>query len=354
MTSFLLPDLGEGLQEAEIVSWHVSEGDHVVADQPLVSVETEKAVVEIPSPQAGHVARLLARVGERIKVGAPLIEFESGAHVGSSALVGQLPPAAAGDAAVPPAQRTVPQPASGVRASPAVRNRARELSVDLAAITPTGPDRTITMTDVLAAAAQLPDDTVLRGARRTMAVNMAKAWREVVHATVQDEVDIGAWRAPDDVTVRMIRAVIAACRAEPSLNASFDSAAFALRRNETIDVGIATDRPEGLFVPVLRNAAAGTGEDWRAQIDRFQRGLDDRSLSPAELRGATITLSNFGTIAGRYATLIVVPPQVAIVGVGRVRERRLPLSVTFDHRAITGGMAARFLRAAILDLEKAN
>ena len=370
MKTFALPDLGEGLQDAEIVSWHVAEGDHVVADQPLLAVETEKAVVEIPSPQAGHISKLLAKVGERVKVGAPVLEFEEGAHAESGTVVGQL----AGPRAATPASPTAAPSASatrlasGVRASPAVRARARELGVDLSCLTPTGPEKTITMADVQAAAAQAgaaPVSKALRGARRTMADNMAGAWREVVHATVQDEADIEAWSADEDVTGRLVRALIAGCKVEPALNAGFDAQSLSLRENSTIDLGLAIDSPDGLFVPVLRDVARATPQDWRRQIDAFKRGVAERSLAPADLRGATISLSNFGTIAGRHASLIVMPPQVAILGVGRsgahavqtgdgiALHRMLPLSLTFDHRAVTGGMAARFLRAVIADLEAA-
>jgi 2-oxoisovalerate dehydrogenase E2 component (dihydrolipoyl transacylase) len=363
MSTFNLPDLGEGLQDAEIVSWHVAEGDHVVMDQPLVSVETEKAVVEIPSPQAGHIARLLARPGERVKAGAPLLAFEEGPHVGSGTVVGELakpPPAAARQ----PAEPRVPTGAA--RASPAVRARAHALGVDLARVKPTGPEGTITSADVDAAAAATDEKAArpLRGARKTMALNMARAWREVAHATLHDGADVGTWSGHLDVTTRLIRAIITGCMAEPSLNASFDAAAASLRIHATIDLGLAIDSPDGLFVPVLRDMGRSRPEDWRRQIDVAKKGVLDRSLAPADLRGATITLSNFGTIAGQYAALIVMPPQVAILGAGRISEwptqsanspgvrRTLPLSLTFDHRAVTGGEAARFLRAVIADLER--
>lgn len=359
MSTFALPDLGEGLQEAEIVSWHVAEGDHVVVDQPLVAVETEKAVVEVPSPQSGHVARLLAKAGERVKVGAPLLEFEEGRHAESGTVVGDL-------GAPEIAARAAP-----VRATPAVRARAKELGVDLARVTPSGPGGTITLADIQAAASRPvaagAGAGALRGARRTMAVNMAQAWREVAHATLHDDADIEAWPAAEDLTCRLIRALIAGCRSEPALNARYDAASLSLRDNPTIDIGLAVDSPEGLFVPVLRDAARGTPQDWRRQIEVFKRGVQERSLAPGELRGATITLSNFGSIAGRHSSLIVMPPQVAILGAGRVAaqavraadgaitlHRVLPLSLTFDHRAVTGGMAARFLRAVIGDLAAAS
>lgn len=358
MSTFSLPDLGEGLQEAEIVSWHVTAGDHVVADQPLVSVETEKAVVEIPSPQAGYVAHLLAQPGERVKVGAPLIAFEEGPHAQAGTVVGEL--------AAEPARSRVNEPrvaASGVRAAPAVRARALALGVELAQVKPTGPSGTITSADVEAAAAAAgpgPAIAPLRGTRRTMALNMARAWREVAHATLHDEADVGGWAGQIDVTARLVRAIVAGCAAEPLLNASFDAASSSLRANAGIDVGLAIDGSDGLLVPVLRNVRSSSPGDLRKQINAAKVGVRERSLAPADLRGATITLSNFGTIAGQHAALIVMPPQVAILGAGRIIEqpaaagaphRRLPLSLTFDHRAITGGEAARFLRAVIADLE---
>jgi len=352
MSIFALPDLGEGLQEAEIVSWHVAEGDHVVVDQPLVAVETEKAVVEVPSPKAGHVAKLLARAGECVKVGAPLVEFEDGRHAETGTVVGEL----AGPAA---AATTVL-----VKASPAVRARARELGVDLARVKPTGPEGTILLADVQAVVSRAAAGAAaLRGARRTMAANMARAWHEVAHATLHDEADIEIWPANEDITCRLVRALIAACKSEPSLNASYDATSLSLRENPSVDVGLAIDSSDGLFVPVLRDAANTTALEWRRKIEGFKRGVRDRSLTPADFRSPSITLSNFGSIAGLHSSLIVMPPQVAILGAGRVTaravrtadgflalHRSLPLSLTFDHRAVTGGMAGRFLHAVVEDL----
>src|SRR5579875_1408121 len=184
MAVFVLPDLGEGLQEAELVQWHVSEGDNVVADQPLVSVETEKAVVEVPSPYSGRIARLYAKPGERIRVGAPLVEFDEGPRADTGTVVGELA-AAAPPAAAPPRG-----------AAPAVRALAQRLGVDLAALTPSGPNGTVTSADVeraaRAALAQAPAE-LLSGVRRAMALNMARAHAEIVPATVVDEADIEAW-----------------------------------------------------------------------------------------------------------------------------------------------------------------
>jgi pyruvate dehydrogenase E2 component (dihydrolipoamide acetyltransferase) len=164
------------------------------------------------------------------------------------------------------------------------------------------------------------------------------------------------------VSIRLIRAIVAGCKAEPTLNASFDSHTLSLNPNDRIDLGLAIDSPDGLFVPVLRDVARSQPADWRRQIDAYKNAVRERSLLPAEMRGPTITLSNFGTITGTHAALVIVPPQVAILGAGRISARAvrigsemafhasMPLSLTFDHRAINGGEAARFLRAVIADL----
>jgi pyruvate dehydrogenase E2 component (dihydrolipoamide acetyltransferase) len=357
MSVFVLPDLGEGLQEAELVAWHVGEGDHVVADQPLVSVETEKAVVEVPSPQDGKIARLCVQPGERVKVGGSLVEFEEGPRTDSGTIVGEL------SAAAPP---PVPQ-APTVRAAPAVRALAQRLGVGLAEVTASGPGGAVTSADVeRAARAQTEAGPVepLAGVRRAMAVNMARSHAEIVPATVSDEADIAAWVPQSDVTIRLIRAIAAGCAASPGLNAWYDGRTMERRLLRQIDLGLAVDSEDGLFVPVLRNIAERDAADLRRGIEAMKKDVRARTVPVAELRGQTITLSNFGMFAGHFAALVIVPPQVAILGAGRITERPvvadgklaahriLPLSLTFDHRAVTGGEAARFLKAAIEDLEK--
>ncbi len=362
MSIFVLPDLGEGLQEAELVAWHVGEGDHVVADQPLVSVETEKAVVEVPSPQAGKIARLRAQPGERVKVGGPLVEFEEGPRVDSGTIVGEL--------ATPEPQPFPTQPppqVSGVRAAPAVRALAQRLGVELATIVASGPGGAVTSADVeRAARAQTeagPAET-LAGVRRAMAINMARSHAEIVPATVSDEADIEAWPAQSDVTIRLARAIVAGCEASPGLNAWYDGRTMERRVLKQIDLGLAVDTEDGLFVPVLRNIGGRDAADLRRGIEAMKKDVRARTVPVAELRGQTFTLSNFGMFAGHFAALVIVPPQVAILGAGRIVKRAvvadgqvaahriLPLSLTFDHRAVTGGEAARFLKAAIDDLEK--
>ena len=365
MSTFVLPDLGEGLQEAELVAWHVAEGDHVVADQPLVSVETEKAVVEVPSPQSGRIARLRAQPGERVKVGAALVEFDEGPRADTGTVVGELA------AATAPAPRAAEPASAGgaaaVRATPAVRALATRLGVDLKIVAASGPGGAVTSADVERAARTLTEAgpaEPLAGVRRAMAVNMTRSHAEIVPATVSDEADIEAWAPGTDTTIRLVRAVVAGCTAVPDLNAWYDGRNMERRLIKQIDLGLAVDTGDGLFVPVLRNVGGRDNADLRRGIEAMKQDVRARSVPIAELRGQTITLSNFGMFGGRFAALVIVPPQVAILGAGRiapravvadgklVAHRLMPLSLTFDHRAVTGGEAARFLKAAIEDLER--
>lgn len=349
MSTFQLPDLGEGLQDAEIVAWHVSVGDHVVADQPLVSVETAKAVVEIPSPQSGHIAKLLGAPGDVIEIGAGLVEFDEQAPKDAGAIVGELP------SVQPRAQAT-----------PAVRRLAGKLGVDLAAIDGTGPGGSITSADVeKAAQPHLEDVTIERmsGVRRAMAQAMSRSGAEIVPATVTDEADIEHWQQGADITVRLARAIQSGVTAEPTLNAWYHPRQNERWLHQDIHLGLAIDTEKGLFAPVLRNIASRSDEDLRAGLDKLRGDVEARSIPPEELQGQTISLSNFGMIAGLHAALVIVPPQVAIIGAGRIvkrvvmengdvtEHRFLPLSLTFDHRVVTGGEAARFLAAVKASLE---
>ena len=367
MKTFNLPDLGEGLQEAEIVSWHVSPGDRVSADQPLVALETDKAVVEVPSPHSGRVVELFGADGDIVKVGAPLVAFEDPAAAQAAAdsgtVVGEL---RASEERAEEATAAARAPAVGVKATPAVRALARRLGVDLALVAPSSPDGVVSARDVEQAAETLAEAgplEPLRGVRRAMALRMAHAHAEVVPATVIDEADVESWLNGRDVTARLVRAIVAGCAAEPALNAWYDSQGQGRRLHGKIDLGIAVDTPDGLFVPVLRDVANRDPADLRRGLDRMKADIRARTIPPEELKGATITLSNFGTVAGRYAAPVVVPPQVAILSTGRIEprpvavdgrvqvHRLMPLSLTIDHRVVTGGEAARFLASVIADLE---
>ncbi|HTQ35503.1 MAG TPA: dihydrolipoamide acetyltransferase family protein [Steroidobacteraceae bacterium] len=408
MTRFNLPDLGEGLQEAEIVRWHVAVGDRVAVDQPMVAMETAKAVVEVPAPFAGVIAALHGKPGDTIATGAPLVDFQTdgangaaiaaGTSAGTSAagaatarggVVGHMPET--GELIAANGQPGARATSHRTRVLPAVRELARKLGVDIETLRGSGAGGIVTLDDVLAAKTAVPRTAatplavampsamrpavdltatgeleMLRSLRRAMAQSMTLSRDSVMECTVFDDADIEGWRPGGDYTARLLRAISAGCRAEPGLNAWFDGENHGRRLFQPIHVGIAVDTPDGLLVPVIRDVASRDAAQLRAEVNRLKAGARDRSLPPADLRDFTIMLSNFGVMAGRYATPVVVPPAVAILGSGRITRdvvatehgveahRRIPLSLTFDHRCVTGGEAVRFLAAVIADLQESQ
>jgi len=461
--TFYLPDLGEGLPDATVVEWHVKVGDNIKLDAPLCSMETAKAVVDVPSPYTGKVVKLHGAPGDIIETGAALAEFEPDPNAKQRAEAeatghhhGPKKPAAGagtptpnpddaddqviasdegGEIAQTGKEREdegtvvgamvsgnsvhVEQAASigGVKAVPAVRALAKKLKVDLSRVSPSGAGGVVTMKDVKDAAANgtaalgaaparavpasagrhlalelppaepqrgpvslagkpvrtaPPSQTAsgqpeqLKGVRRNMARVMADAHAQVVPTTLVDDADLHAWIGKQDITARLIRAIVAACKAVPALNAWFDGKNLSRTLHPQVDIGIAVDTDDGLFVPALRNADMLDSAGIRTAIKRLRSQVEDRTIPASELSGYTISLSNFGMFAGRYATPVVVPPTVAIIGAGKLGHdvvavmggievhRRMPISLTFDHRAATGGEAARFLKALLDDLSLPN
>ncbi|MCI4567580.1 dihydrolipoamide acetyltransferase family protein [Lysobacter sp. CFH 32150] len=447
--TFLLPDLGEGLPDATVVEWFVKVGDTIRLDEPLVSMETAKAVVEVPSPVSGKVLKLGGGDGAVVVTGTMLAEFEidpslpqraEGQDTGHHHGGGHAAPTKATPAptAEPETKTEVLREDSGtvvgamqtsdavrseaavavggVKAMPAVRALARKLGVDLARVRATGPEGVVTMDDVKRAASdgsaavgatsvaagsaapariathvapttaaatrstlsqsgkpmrtQPPgvqasgQPEQLKGVRRNMARVMADAHSKVVPTTLSDDADIHAWTPGNDITGRLVRAIVAAAKAVPALNAWFDGETLTRTLHPHVDIGIAVDTDDGLFVPALRNADVLDARGVREAVNRLRTQVEDRSIPMSELSGYTISLSNFGVFAGRYATPIVVPPCVAIIAAGKGRHQMtpvmggfeshkvIPLSLTFDHRACTGGEAARFLKAMLDDLAK--
>jgi pyruvate dehydrogenase E2 component (dihydrolipoamide acetyltransferase) len=374
MTIFKLPDLGEGLPEAEIHEWHIAEGDEVKLDQPLVSMETAKAVVDIPSPVEGRIVKLYGKPGDVIHTGAPLIEFlskdtpakDAGTVVGAIETSDAILVESATGVAV-----QLKKPTQQIKATPAVRMLATNLGVDLNTVHGTAPNGAITADDVKQAAgktkqpADKPQGDIVHGARRAMAHNMARAHAQVVPVTLIEDADLHRWPDKTDTTLRLVQAIISACKAEPALNAHFYSGSEEIRRQlwTEINLGIAVDTPGGLYVPVIKDVANQSPESLRTTINTFKEKAKAQSFSPADLSSATVTLSNFGSIVGRYANPIIVPPTVAIIGIGKTRQRVvawegkpaihavIPISLTFDHRAATGGEAARFMAALVESLE---
>lgn len=361
MTIFNLPDLGEGLPDAEIHEWFVKEGDIVTLDQPLVSMETAKAVVDVPCPQNGTIEKLFGKPGDLIKTGEPLVSFIAQATTRSDqgTVVGHLEESheLSDDTFIIGSgckQRA--------KATPAVRLFAKKLAIDLNTLAGTGHLGLITREDVQHAfdkQAQPPEGfEPLRGVRRSMLNSMVQSHTDVVSVSIFDEVDIHAWPQQEDITIRLIRAMQYACTIEPALNAWFDTKHSARKLFDTLNLGLAMDHDEGLFVPVIHHVAQHTNHELRQRINDYKQAVSTRTLSTEQLKGATITLSNFGKFAGRFASPIIVPPTVAILAVGRLYQANahptLPLSLSFDHRAVTGGEATRFLGAVMKSLAAAT
>ncbi len=401
--TFTLPDLGEGLQEAEIITWHVKPGEKIHVDEPLVAVETAKAVVEVPSPFEGVVSQLHVREGDIVAIGAPLLDVAdgNGARAPGPALDSEPPavaPAAeAAPASAAPAERprdegtvvgampvseervertAVPGGTRSARparpkAAPAVRALAKRLGVDLSVVTPTGRHGQVLPDDVRSyamAAARAPMGRAaasgdrLRGPTRSMAQSMSAARDEVALCTVFDDADINHWRGTSNITPRLLRAIAVGVSAEPALNGFFHTEQMRHEIVARVDVALAVDAPEGLMTPVIRDVPGKSLKQLRTEVSELKAATRERRLEPSQLLNHTFTLSNFGMLAGRYATPIMVPPSVAILGAGALQHDvvavlggievhpRIPLSLSFDHRCVNGGQACRFLAALIADL----
>ncbi|HIF17549.1 MAG TPA: 2-oxo acid dehydrogenase subunit E2 [Cycloclasticus sp.] len=366
MNIFHLPDLGEGLPDADIVEWHVKVGDIISANDPLVSVETAKAIIDIPSPVSGTVTHLYGAVNDVIKTGDPLVEFEGEAQQDSTTVVGEVETS---DSLIQEGSDKQKSATFNAKATPAIRALAHRMNVDLSMVTPSGHDGLIQSDDIRRVAKILADVgpmEPLRGVRRAMARNMTQSHAEVVPATVVDDADISLIESTADITPRLVRALIVACTAEPALNAWFDSHALGRRVLKPIHLGLAIDAPQGLFVAVLRDIEKQDLNGIKTKLSELKDKIEHRRFSADELRGYTITLSNYGSIAGQYAIPVVLPPTVAIIGAGKARQQPvvidddivvrniLPLSITVDHRVVTGGEATRFLKALIIDLQQAT
>lgn len=430
---FNLPDLGEGLEDAEIVEWKVSEGDTVKLNQPLVDVNTAKALVEIPSPFAGKIVKLHGADGDVVKVGEPLITIDvEGA--GSPAATSVEPEQAAVEEApkreavlvgygvnpedtakrsrprlTPPGERRAPAARAGtapspgpvtsapsagrVAAAPPVRRLAKEMGVDLTGVHGTGPSGRVTREDVIKAAGSErpaaagaepsmgmpsfagPEERIpVRGVRRMIAQKMARSWAEIPHVTtfhLVDATQIEALRreltTQSGVKVTalsvVVRALAEICREHPKLNSSYDTEAGELVLKKACHVGIATDTDQGLVVPVVRDAGDKGIVSLAREIADLVAASRERTATPEQLTGGTITVTNVGSFGSEFGTPIINFPEVAILAIGTIKARALvvegeievrfavTLSLSFDHRVIDGAEADRAMSALRILLE---
>jgi pyruvate dehydrogenase E2 component (dihydrolipoamide acetyltransferase) len=366
---FKLPDLGEGLTEGEIARWLVAEGQEVAEDDPLVEIQTDKTTVEIPSPAAGVVSKILAAEGDVVPVGNVIVVIGGD---GEAAQPRAEEPAASSVPDTSRAESPGRVPDGRVRATPLVRRLAQELGVDLESVTGTGPQGRVTEADVRTA---VPDTDraeshgrvqegrrePLRGVRRLIAEHMARAHREVPAVTWVEECDFSQIELK-----RLVGTTLKACAEAlqefPELNARFDGDAIVYL--DRYDLGFAVQTEQGLVVPVVRDCATRSLEELCSDVDRLADAARAGTLKPEELRGSTFTVTSAGKLAGLFQTPIVNHPEVAILSIGRIAERPVVrdgqvttgpvgyIGLTFDHRVVDGARAAAFGLAVIERLQK--
>ena len=420
---FKLADLGEGMHEAEIVQWLIDVGDTTKLDQAIAKVETDKAVVELPSPVTGRVSEIRVKDGQTAKVGDVLVVFEtSAASSGDGTPKSSETPAAATSSAptnmssvATSASQSAPSVAARprVQAAPAVRKLAFELGVDLEQVTPSSASGRVSLEDVRAYAeragsatsgaqngastAEVASTTApkeerlapstlpvekkvdqagtedqrqpLTGLRKRVAEHMERSWRTIPHATAFDEIDGGALIAlrqalkpiAEQRGVRLtympllIKLLIPLLKEFPIFNASLDEEKREIVYKRSYHIGVATDSPEGLLVPVMRNADRLTLMEVAAKLEKLIEGAQKRTLALPEVSGSTFTLNNVGSFGGGSGTPIINYPEAAILAVGRIQEKAIarqgaiivrpmmPLALSFDHRLIDGAMSGKFL-----------
>ncbi|MGZ4763566.1 MAG: dihydrolipoamide acetyltransferase family protein [Ilumatobacteraceae bacterium] len=410
-----LPDVGEGIAEAEIVEWHVNVGDTIAEDQVMVEVMTDKATVELPSPVAGVVLSVGAAVGDILQVGSPLIRIDTGNGTAGdvpSVTATSSPPAADGDtdeAAAPAAAAVVavaappvpnPQPApdtsaaqrpTSPTAAPAVRQRAAALGIDLGAVAGTGPEGRVVHADLDAELARTrrpsngssssTDDVVdavpVVGLRRNIAQRMQLAKERIPHFTYVEEIDVtdverlraqlneqhGEQRAKLTLLPFLMRAIVVAIADFPQMNARYDDDNGVVNLHRSIHLGVATQTPKGLMVPVVMNAASRDLWDSATEVARLAAAARAHKITLEELTGSTITITSLGALGGIVSTPIINYPEVAIIGVNKIATRPvyvdgivtprqiMNLSSSFDHRVVDGADAAAFVQRIRMLLE---
>jgi len=387
---FHLPDVGEGISEAEIIRWIVAEGSPVKEDQDVVEIETDKAIVALPSPHAGTITKLHRKVGEIVKVGDVLLSVETDdvSHPSptkqekdSGTVVGSL------------SDEAVVELPTLVKATPAVRSLAKNLGVDLTKIRGTGTEGKITREDLERAAAKKPRESAvdveasapveripLRGLRRTIAKRMQEARQHVPDVTIWEDADISDLETVRSKEKRLaaekgikltylpfiIKAALAALRTHPYLNATLDEESEEIVLKKYFNIGIAVDTTDGLMVFAIKQADQKNILELAKEISALAEKARTRKLELAELKGSTFTITNYGVIGASYGTPIINYPEVGILGIGKIEDRAvvkdgqivirkiMPLSLAFDHRVVDGVEAARFLNVVIEHLEDPN
>jgi len=392
--SFRMPDVGEGVAEAELVEWFVVVGQLVELDEPIAEVLTDKASIELPSPVSGRVLRLMYAAGDKVLVGAELLQFEVEDTTSPAVAVTpeQLPVAPTPAPAPPPAAPApAHEPGRGPLASPSVRRRALEAGIDLQRVRGSGPAGRIEHSDLDAYLRQPPrtpaaglrppdtrvDEVPVLGIRRVIAERMSLAKSHIPHITYVEEVDVtelerlravlndshAASHSRLTLLPFIVRAIVGAISEHPEVNARFEDDAGVVRRYGGVHVGIATQTPRGLLVPVLRHAETADLWTLATEIKRLATAALDGDIGRDDLSDSTITVTSLGALGGLVTTPVINYPEVAVVGVNKMQVRpvwdgnafvprtMMNLSSAFDHRIIDGWVAARFVQRVKVFLE---
>lgn len=349
---FRLPDLGEGLTEGEVARWLVAEGDQIDEDQPLVEIQTDKATVEIPSPYAGTVLKILVPDGGVVPVGTVLVVIGEAGEQLLRSVASTEDQAIAGAVESPAFSVVQDQPTAAVRATPAVRKLASELGVDLLSIVGSGAEGRVTEADVRAAGGPAEGRRVpIRGIRRLILEHTSITQREVPAVTYVEECDFTGSDL-GTLVARALHAAAGSLQECPELNARIEGDDIVLL--DRYDLGVAVQTDEGLVVPVVRGCDALTVEEIHAEVQRLAESAREGTLAPDELRGSTFTITSAGRLGGLFVTPLINYPEVGILGVHRVGPRPVVrdgeivvremgnVSVTFDHRVVDGLRAAQF------------
>ena len=408
MYTFELPEVGEGVVEAEIVKWLISEGDTVSADQPICEIMTDKATIEISSPKSGLITKLHGEEGEIVQVHTPFVELDLEAAPTAQTEAATEKSSAEPAAQAAPQAPALPQPpkapskpkqasrppsksSSKTLASPAVRHYANQQSVDINAVSGTGHSGRVTREDIdrhavpafehapkIAPALQAPtpaagEDHIVRiiGLRRKIAEKMVQSVQTAPHFTYVDEIDATAlvemrqqlkpFAEAKGIKITylpfIMKALVEVFRDFPTINAVMNEAQMELVVRGTVNIGIATDTPNGLYVPVVHNVQSKSLLELAAELSDLTQRTREGKVSLSELSGGTFTITSVGNIGGRFATPIINHPEVAILGVNQIHDRPMVidgavvprkmmyLSPSFDHRIIDGAVAARFVSA---------
>lgn len=376
MQMFNLPDLGEGLSESTIVQWHVKKDEIVEIDQILVTLENAKSTIDIPSPFKGRVVKLFGKNEEIIQTGSPLIGYEELSVLKNlvekqkkidekkfsdkSGIVGCL--SSEKDLIIEHENKD--DKTIKTRISPKARTLARQLKIPSRNFPKF--NRCIVEKDIIELKENqksFPTETPIAGIRLAMAQNMQKSQEEVLPVTCAHEACIDHWNEREDLTVKVIQSISHACRVEPIINYYFNKKALSFSANSHINIGLAMDTPHGLYAPVIHNAETLSKNEIRSKINVLKQKGKEKKLLKEDLQNPTILLSNFGPLGTTFATMAVVPPMVAIVGIGKTQKKIvlennipkeknfLPVILTVNHFFITGGEASRFLKALIQKLE---